>query len=154
MDPTAITAQPTPPPYDSPLPEYRASTSTADLVIAGLLALVHAVLASPLLVYLLVFVPRYQRIFADFGMALPVLTVAVLNVADMLATLWFLAPVLLVILFGADFGMQYLLHRRRPPRLLLWTWFVLGGLLPVVGFFLAMLAIQLPMLTLFDGLSK
>jgi hypothetical protein len=153
---TAVTRQPLPPAFDGPMPEYRlqASTAGADLVTAGLLTLVHALLASPVLVYLLVFVPRYRSILADFDMQLPLATILVVDIADFLKSFWFFVPFLLIGLFAVDFGVLYLLRRRRPPRLLLWTWFILGGLLLIGCFAVALLAMQLPMLELMDGLSK
>jgi hypothetical protein len=154
---TAVTRQPAPPSsFDGPMPEYRLQPSTAgaDLVIAGLLTLVHAFLASPFLVYLLVFVPRYRKILEDFQLKLPLATALFFDLADFLKNFWFFVPFLLIGLCAVDFGVLYLLRRRRPPRLLLWVYFVLGSLLLLGCFFLAQLAMQLPMIDLMDGLSK
>jgi hypothetical protein len=102
---------------------------------------------------LVLVVPRFKRIFMDFGMALPAITEAVLAVSDWAASYWYVlilsVPFLLVPAVAVVYGLA-----RLPARLLSWLWFVLMIALPLLAMVLVFVAIYLPLVKLQEGLAK
>lgn len=112
-----------------------------------MITVVHALMLLALFSGMLLVVPSMKNIFKDFQMKLPLLTELVIGLVDAC----FLAPVLFVVLIGADVLVLYSLADKPALR---WTWaclvFVILLLLP----FVCALAVWLPFMTLMEGLAR
>jgi type II secretory pathway component PulF len=102
---------------------------------------------------LLLLVPRYQKTFADFNMTLPTATEAVLAAARWVANYWYVLILWLPFFLVPDAAIVVLLWRR-PSRGLGRLWSGLMIALPLLGIGLVVLAIYLPLMKLYEGLSK
>ncbi len=132
----------------------RTNPERAVLSAAIAMTLVHAVLWVPILLYLILFVPRLKKIFADFGMVLPRMSEWMIASSDFVATYWYLLPVLIVFVLLADGAVIYLLRRgtgRSGPS---WIWFSLIILLTILVMIGMVTASLLPMITLLEALSR
>jgi type IV pilus assembly protein PilC len=122
----------------------------ADLVIG---VAIPALLWAVLLVGLVLVVPRFKRIFMDFGLALPAATQAVIAVSDWAAAYWYVLILSVPFLLAPDVAVVYWLARR-PGRALSCLWFVLMIALPLLAMVLVFVAIYLPEAKLLEDLSK
>ena len=118
-----------------------------------LFALFHAALWAPSVYVLVVVVPRYKRIFADFGMKLPWLTMLLIDVSDWVVSWWFLILFLPGLLILADVLVICWLRQRGNKALGL-LWLLLWTLLPGAVLAILWIAINEPLLELMDALSK
>jgi hypothetical protein len=123
-----------------------------DALVAALMALVHALAWAPVIVALLTYVPKYKKIFADFGMKLPWLTETLIDVSDAANDWLILVPVVYLLFVAMDGGTIYLM--RRIARPLSWVWFVLLLLASFFSVFFIMTGVLAPMHELMEGLSK
>jgi type II secretory pathway component PulF len=102
---------------------------------------------------LILVVPRYKKIFAEFNLRLPDLTIAVIAVTDWAVTYWYVLVLSLPFLLAPDVAVVLLLWRSGR-RGLVWVW---GGVmiaLPLVAGLLVVVAIHLALTNLLEGLSK
>jgi hypothetical protein len=114
----------------------------------------HAILLSPLVIFLLLMVPRYEKTFRDFNMKLPVHTEWVLSASRWAGDYypWFLG--LFVAFLAWDAAILFLLRQGLRNTRSSWVWFGLvtfGAVIILVGAIMAML---LPLAKLLEGLSK
>jgi len=87
-------------------------------------AAAHLVCVTALLVFLVVFVPDYERIFKDMGRALPVLTQRTIDASRFVVGRPFLTAFMALMFTAADAAVLWLLYRARQRRLA-WAWSVL-----------------------------
>jgi hypothetical protein len=146
--------QATPPPNPAMPPDAPPVTRPAAAVLPFTVTFVvlHAFLWCAVVASLLLYVPRAEKLFRDFNMTLPAVTMLVLAVARWVGNYWYILPFWLVYLLAADGGLLVLFYRRR--RSLAWAWGLLNAAVPVVLGVLAFLTIQMPMWKLLDGLSR
>jgi len=148
---------PASPPVVSDLPAYEdfqipGPSRRVDAWLATALALVHGLAWAPFFVTLLIYVPRYKKMFADFGLKLPWVTEFLIDLSDMFAEAFPFVPAILSLCVVLDGWLLYCLRRWSRP--LSWVWFVLLLIAGIVAFFIVRLAVMLPMVELMEGLAK
>jgi hypothetical protein len=138
----------------SVIEDFRAPgpSRLADALMAAALAVVHGLAWAPFFITLLIYVPRYEKTFADFAMRLPWLTESVIDLSDMLLFYFPLVLVMLPLCLALDGLALYGLRRWSRP--LSWAWFVLLLLAGIMAFAIVRLAMMLAMIELMEGLSK
>ncbi len=127
------------------------SRSPVPVLVAGVV--IPTVLWTALLGGLVLVVPGYQKTFADFNMALPAATVAVIAVAHWVANYWYVLLISLPFLLAPDVVIVLLLGQlrsRTPSRL--WSGLMIA--LPLLAAALVVIAIYLPLAKLQEALSK
>jgi hypothetical protein len=127
------------PPYES-----RVGSLLLWLILHGLAGLI-------LLAVLLLVVPKFDRMFAEFGLKLPVVSVLAVNASRTLWRFWFAIVPAMVILDG---GMLCLLTLTDGmPRWLRTLWCL--GVLVILGCMslLVVIAVVLPLVGLVEGLK-
>jgi type II secretory pathway component PulF len=119
---------------------------------AAALLILDALLWFALPLQLILTVPKFKRVFDDFGLKLPDLTVCVVNVSMWFADYWWVvAPAYfagLVALIGIGF-----LCRKRGRRTF-WTWFLLTAGSAILLNGLVLFAVEAPYHALLEGLSR
>jgi type II secretory pathway component PulF len=127
--------------------------SRSPLVALIVGAAVPALLWGCLCVGLVLYVPRYKKIFADFALVLPGATVAVIAVSDWIANYWYVLLLSLPFLFAPDVLIILLLWRRGSSVLgRLWAGLMI--VLPLLAAAVVVIALYLPLTKLYEGLSK
>ena len=119
-----------------------------------LLAASHGVAWVVALLYLLIFAPRQKQVFEDFKMKLPWLTELVIDLSDFVNEFLIVPLFLLVVFLAVDTAILFVLRRKRALVVLTWPWFILMLLVPIATVVLCWLGMYLPMIDLFEGLSK
>jgi type II secretory pathway component PulF len=119
-------------------------TSERPPVLSTLLLMVlHALAWLGLLGYLLLRVPRHKKVFAELAMRLPWMTETLIDISDFVADNWFMLLPGVFSLLIADGVVLFLLRWGRQ-SIWSWLWFLLFFSLPLLGFTLALWAIQMP----------
>ncbi len=112
-----------------------------------------AVLWAVVLALFLFFVPAYERVFADFQLRMPYITVSVIAASRWCTRYLLIMPMeLLVIVAGvaaSTWGLRHLLHRRWLAHL----WCLAMLLLPAILAMLIVLACYLPYAELMEALA-
>jgi len=108
---------------------------------------------SGLCVFLLWYVPQYERIYRDFKMELPAATIFFIDLTHFLHDQWIVAVMLMTVWMGANFAVVLLLDRVRS-GVLKSGWYFLTVLVPILFLVAAHLAIALPLIGLIGNLSK
>jgi hypothetical protein len=125
--------------------------------LRGLLTIIatviHAVLALVLFLGLLFWIPRHEKIFKDYNMQLPLTTVMLMAISNLVRRLWYVVIFPVGLLFAGDVWILSLL-RRTGRWLWSWLWFIGVALLLLVAIATVMIAIWLPYIKLNEGLSK
>ncbi|HEX3998510.1 MAG TPA: hypothetical protein VHX65_08180 [Pirellulales bacterium] len=103
--------------------------------------------------FLVLYVPRFERIFRDFKMELPAAAKLVISLTHFLYDWWFLCFAPIGAWAGAVLAVGVLLQKTRC-GLLERAWYLLTALLPIAVLVLAGLAIMLPLGALIDNLSR
>ena len=115
------------------------------------LTVLHSVLRAGLFIAFLWLVPRYQRIFDEFGVALPFLAVKMVMVSYAVTSYWYLIVPLGVVALAVDFAILLLLGKVRR-----WLQVAAGMLLVLVPLLLGgllFLSFWLPMMKWIESLS-
>jgi type II secretory pathway component PulF len=131
----------------------EATRRGTDLLTSGLTVMGHALLRTALFVGLFLIVPRYDKLFRDYGMNLPWLTENVITVSRWVVNGCFLLVMSVPFLIALDFGILFHL-RSRGRQLLSWLWSFLLLFIPGIVVVLCAVAIWLPYQKLHEGLSK
>jgi type II secretory pathway component PulF len=131
-----------------------APTSRPSGVITLLMLLAHAVVAVALLYTLVVVVPSYDRTFRDFGLKLSALTETVIGLSRGATSIWFLLPIVIVLVLMVDAAVLYLLRRSDGTRWVSWCWVLVWLVLALASGVIMLLAVWLPYRKLVEGLSK
>ncbi len=111
----------------------------------------HLSAAIAVLAVLVKFVPRYEKIFMDFGAELPALTKAAIFASRMATGYWFLA----ILPLAADAGILLALLRLGPEHRWianLWAVLVPAGAIAVA--LVALVALHVPLIQLMRALSS
>jgi type II secretory pathway component PulF len=124
-------------------PTNESPTSTAAGVLSVVFVLIHAVLAAVLLVGLVGFVPRFEKMFADFDYELPVMTQWTIYLSRSAVSYWYLLVVAGGLLLAIDFAV--LIALGRSGRLLQCLWGLLWIIVPMFIAVWLTLAIWLPL---------
>lgn len=117
------------------------NTSKGSPVKMALLLALHAVCGVIVFYLLLVSVPQYEKIFKDFGMKLPEMTVLVIKLSRLCAGYWY---VLVPCIGAADVAIMLALNRIRQTGLLT-AWGLLVWLAQMLLMGLIVAAVTLPM---------
>jgi len=98
-------------------------------------------------------IPYFIRIFEDFDLTLPAMTIPVIKVYAAFGSFWFLVPLTTLGLFVADSWIFYRLFRNPASRFLAVSWFF--AVLLITGVLAAMITIALflPLIELIQKLS-
>jgi type II secretory pathway component PulF len=122
-------------------------------LLATCLTMTHAIAWAPLLIFLIRVVPSYKKLFADFAMKLPELTMSILDLSDLVVDLgWIGVAAGVTVLVALDCLVLSLLLRYQ--RILGWLWFgllVLGAILTLLG---CWSVVHLPLVELMEGLAR
>jgi len=119
-------------------------TGASDLKRAtAVTVVIHSILPVCFLALLLLIVPRFQQMFADSDVALPLMTLLLLSASDFVKTHWYLAPFLIAIPRIVD-GTVYYGLRRAGGRWLSLAWSGAVLILQIMVVVLALLALYLP----------
>jgi type II secretory pathway component PulF len=103
-------------------------------------------------IQLIVTVPKFKRVFDDFGMKLPDLTLVVVDVSMWFVDYWWvIAPAFLAGLV-ALVGIGFLCRNRS--RRAFWGWFLLTAGPAVLLNLLVLYAVESPYMALMEGLSR
>jgi type II secretory pathway component PulF len=109
-----------------------------------LLVIIHEMLWIGLGLLLYLVVPRFEAIFADFGVDLPALTVLLVKISRFVVRYWWVVLAMLVLLAPVDRAI--LEHLRRSPggrrAVRLWSGLVIA--LPLAAFVLMVVALFFP----------
>jgi type II secretory pathway component PulF len=125
----------------------KSSNSPVALII---LLVLHAIFGALLLWSLFVFVPTHEKIFKDFGVRLPRITLAVINLSEWFTSYWYVA---IPALFGGDFAALFALHRASKTRwMTAWGVAVCLGAVLMIG--LTLVAVIVPMNELTKNLNR
>ncbi len=130
------------------VPPLRTSAATVAIGVA-----IHGILWFLLFVVMLIVVPRYERLFSDFKMKLPDLTVRVLAASAWCRQYWYVVALIAVPLLSGDGILLFLIGRsphRWPGRIWLGLWIAL----PLLAGALVALSIMMPLAQLQEGLSS
>jgi hypothetical protein len=120
------------------------------LIGVAAVAAVHATLGLGDLLLMFAVVPEFARMFAEFGSALPVPTVLVLDLERWARSFWWLLPPLGALVLALDAGLHWLAGR----RLGLGACLGLGALLAAAQLLapaLGMLGLYMPMFLLVEA---
>jgi type II secretory pathway component PulF len=145
------------PPAPSPTPTSEVApsvtrTGVSVLLFSLIFVALHAALWCALVAYLLFSVPRAEKLFRDFNMQLPALTIFTLAVARWVWNYWYVLLVWVFFGLGIDGAVLAWLYPRR--RSLAWVWALLLLLLPLVVWLAILFSIMMPMWKLQDALSR
>lgn len=113
----------------------------------------HSILWAAVLFGLFVLAPNAERVFRDFNMKLPTLTVLMLALARWVENHAPFVGAFVLFLLIVD-GMSYYRLRSSAPRFISKLWAVSMFLLPVVAIVGIAIGILKPLLALQEGLSK
>jgi hypothetical protein len=152
---TAITGSPASTPLETPLGDVldlRARPRTDWGVIT--LLTIHAFVLLLLVGGLVVVVPRFTKIFADFQMKLPFATDLLITISELMVQFIFLVPFALIGLLFVDGLVLVHLRRQERTRGLAWLWFVLLLILMMLAIGGAVVAMFMPLIELMEGLSR
>ena len=103
-------------------------------------------------IVLLTFVPKYERIFRDFKLELPPLTISVLMMSHFMFDYWFIAIPLAMLLGASNFGIVYALESSQSvvgSRI----WRILASIAVLVAAAFVILSVVLPLRHLIDSLN-
>lgn len=150
--PGPLPASPLPPPAPVADLQVVGPSRRTDALVASLLALVHGISWLPCVVALLTIVPKFKKIFADFGMKLPWSTELLIDVSDRVHELYPFVPAFFLVLMGLDAWLLYFLLRMSRP--FAWVWFVLLILVGAFSLFPIGEALLMPLVDLMEGLSR
>ena len=134
-------------------PEKPPRSESAALT-AAVMASIHGIVWSAYFFFLGIIVPVHEKIFREFDMKLPWLTVWVLDISNWVVSYFYLLPFHVAVLLAVDGAVLYFLRRGSKAKILSWLWFVLIMALSIAVFALSVLAMQLPRLKLLEGLNK
>jgi hypothetical protein len=126
------------------------NTSKGSPVKMAVLLALHAVCGVIVFYLLLVWVPQYEKIFKDFGMKLPEMTVLVIKLSQLFAGYWY---VLVSGLGAVDMAIMFSLNRIRQIGLMT-AWGLLVCLAQMLLMGLIVAAVTLPMNDLITRLSQ
>ena len=100
------------------------------------------------------FILRFQKIFADFGAELPVSTVVVLSLGNLLYCYWYVALLLICLWPIATKGIVVALWPAPENAVARWSWYLITWLASVVLMAFIVVIILVPLLSLVSALSK
>ncbi len=135
-------------------PTQNSGPDKSDSLAALPAVVIHGALWIGLVTVLLRIVPRYKRVYADFGMKLPLLTEWLIDISDLMLEFWPLLIVVMAVFLALNGGISFLLYSYRSLRWAYWLWFTFMALLPLGAGFLVALGIWEPLTELYEGLSK
>jgi hypothetical protein len=119
------------------------------------MVLVHGVFWLGLVVAPLFFVvPRFMKVFADFGITVPTVTRWIFRVSAGAHALWYVVPFLILGLLAIDGAIHYQLGQDPATWRARRTWSALGVVVPIGLFLVVVLAVGMPMIALLSALSK
>ena len=131
-------------------PQPRASAAGNVMLILGILALV---LAAGLVLAVLIFiVPRFQQVFNDFGVELPIMTRTTLQASSFVVGHKALSVSLIVAFIGGLVALVALLPRHW--RLLLRIYSVVGWIILGCIVVVLVLGLYLPLINLMSGMAS
>jgi hypothetical protein len=124
------------------------------LITAAVTLFIHGLLGLALVLAMILLVPGYKRLFRDYQMELPYLTVTVIEISDWFVAYWYVLVFAAFPLMALDGAIVFWCWSRKGTRVLgvLWIilWLILWLLLAViVGF-----SLGLPHLKLMESLSR
>jgi hypothetical protein len=130
-------------------PKQHRDTPPGSIWLHVLTPILRVVVGVPICVLWVLWVSHAARIFEEFDVELPGLSVFVLRAALYWARMWPLGIPLIAVLMTADFAICLILksHRFRV------IWEVLAWLTPVMVFLMTLVAVGLPLLSLVQNLS-
>jgi hypothetical protein len=97
---------------------------------------------------------RFEAIFADFGVALPALTVLTFQLLAILRIYWYLPVVLCCLWPLVNLGVVLLLSLKPDVALPRRIWYLLTWFAPILSAMLIFGALAIPMASLMSGLSS
>ena len=112
----------------------------------------HAALVIALFVIMIGFVPNAKKTFDEFGLTLPWLTLTMIRVSNWVVEYWWALVPLLLILGAGDFGLTAALRTHNRTAMVLWN--VAVSLVLIAAIAAALVAIELPMVKLKEGLAR
>ncbi|MBY0524927.1 MAG: hypothetical protein K2R98_16095 [Gemmataceae bacterium] len=118
------------------------------------MAFVHGLLGLGFFATLLVAVPRFKRIFADFAVRLPAATELAVNLSDLAVEFWYAIFVAFAVVLALDAALMVWLRRRTGSRALVWVWFLLVLFLGASLLAYTWTTLLAPLAELTDGLSR
>jgi hypothetical protein len=121
------------------------------LLFALIFVVIHAFLWSALSASFLLYVPKTEKLFKDYALALPSSTIFVFQVGRWFANYWYILAAGFLPCLCADGILLAVLYWRR--RLLGWLWALLNIVLLLLLIFLVYLAIEMARMKLMEGLS-
>jgi hypothetical protein len=122
--------------------------------VPGVLALVHGAAWVALVLVLLLVVPRYDKMFKDFGLKLPLLTEMVVAASRWVVRYWYVLVPAGVVLLALDAAVLHGLRLAPATRILSWLWFLLILAGTLVALLVVWLAVAHPMAKLHEGLTR
>jgi type II secretory pathway component PulF len=116
----------------------------------------HTTLGFVLVLSLIVWTPRFEKIFKELNIRLPSLTERVMAVSRWMSSYWYVVIFPLGLLFAGNVLILYLLRRYPGSRRLglHWFWFIAVTLLLLLAGGTVAVAIWLPKMKLMEGLRK
>ena len=119
---------------------------------AAILLGLDAILWLALPIQLILTVPKFKRVFDEFGLKVPDLTRIVLNVSMWFVDYWWvIAPAYLALLAGI---VAIGFHCRNRSRRTFWSWFLLTAGPAILFNMLVLYAVESPYMALMKGLSR
>lgn len=130
----------------------ESTASTRGFVIAVVGTIIPAILVLGLFASYVAYVPRYKRMFDEFGLTLPWITLVVIRVSNWVAGYWWAIVPLLAVAGAGNFMLLNSLARRG------WvapvTWAAGVSLLLVAIIAATVYAVEAPTMKLMEGLAK
>jgi type II secretory pathway component PulF len=122
------------------------------LSVSLMLAAVSAALWGGLLAFMVTVVPRYDRMFSDFGVRLPATAEFTINAARWCVKYWYVGALWLAMLAPVLAVLTVLIRRARKGWLSALWWLLLLGV-PLIALGLAWLCLELPLASLVRDLK-
>jgi type II secretory pathway component PulF len=114
--------------------------------------LLHAAQLFALLVLYISYIPRSKKTFDEFGMTLPWFTQTVIKFSNWVSEYWWALVPVAMALGALDFALTVILRKRSTATAILW---IVGVVLVLfVPAAIALVAVELPMIKLREGLAR
>jgi type II secretory pathway component PulF len=132
----------------------NAPTARSPFVVAVIAVVVHGLLGLVSLYGMLSLVPGYKRRFAEYQMALPYVTVAVVEISDWFVTYWYVVVISTLPLIALDGAIVFWCWTRKGTRILGILWIILWIVLWMLFAAFVAFGLWLAYVKLLEALSR